>query len=190
MTGLHINVISKFESGGVKAPKRDTIDTLSHFMSLNGIVFTPAGGVDLVTTPTITLKGKDWYCQLLDDVLKSVNDSPEKVFYVENAVDKLSSPAVIDKLKTLKKLGINMRATIRDGDTDLLDDIENYRYIPADQFYNWIKLTYADKIAIQLNSDECLVIKQNELAQTSRNNLELLWMFLEKPTKSTSRVRI
>ena len=189
-TGLHINVISKFESGAVTNPASDTLNTLSQFMQLEGIVFTSNGGVDIARTPTYILEGDRWYCELLDDVLHSLREHENKIFYVENAVDHVSPKIVINKLSELKQAGLTMRATIKEGDTFLLDDINNYRYIPSDKFHNWNKVIYADKVALQLNDTQCMVIKNKALADTSRNSLEILWAHLNAPVESTSNVRI
>jgi DNA-binding XRE family transcriptional regulator len=186
-TGLHMNVISKFENGTVQNPSSDTLKKLILHLTGQGILFTETGGVDLMHVPIVHFKGIRWYEELLDDVLRNLEGAEDKTLYIENADDSVSPDFVKDKIAQLVHAGITMRTTIKEGHKPQGGALDHYRCLPAHKFLNYIRLTYADKVAVQVGTNHCMVIKHSVLSATLRNNIEILWDYLPAPQQELKR---
>lgn len=186
-TGLHMNVISKFENGAVQNPSAETLKKLSLHLTGQGILFTETGGVDLMHVPIAHFKGTRWYEELLDDVLRSLEGAEDKTLYIENADDSVSPDFVKAKIAQLECAGITMRTTIKEGHKPQSGAPDHYRCLPAQKFLNYIRLTYADKVAVQVGANHCMVIKHSILSATLRNNIEILWDYLPTPQQELKR---
>lgn len=185
-SGLATATLTDFENA--KRPSSsETIQKITSALERNGIEFTKTG-VQLIS-PIYRIEGKDWYVDLLQDVL----ESGEKDVIIENVDPGKSPQAVIDKLSSLRSLGVNFRMTAEEGNTYLTLPVACYRWVPKEHFINWVTVIYGDCVAVKTSGANvgCTVIKDKELARTMRNKFNFVWDLL-KPLaiESTAHVRI
>lgn len=116
-------------------------------------------------------------------------ENPELL--VDMADDRLSPPEVVEKYRNLRKEGVKMRQTIKEGNTYMMGPVSEYRWIPEKRFIPWVTLIYGDKVALMLDEDKkCSVTTDHNLANKVRNSFELVWEILQEPNvKSTADVQ-
>lgn len=187
-TGLSKFSIANLE-GGKTSPQKGTIDKIIKSLELAGIEFIE-DGVRLKKDSLIIVDGEGWYLRLLDDVHQSILKQEKRELLIEFADETKSPPEVIEKIKTMRNDGVEMRILICEGNTNIIGPLEEYRCIPVNYFENYVSLIYADKIAVCTEGNmRAVIIKDQLLAKTRRNMFDITWGLLPKPKKSTSQVR-
>jgi len=189
--------IAHIESEKV-SPTVDMMIRIQNALEHEGITFTSYGvekRTDVFTS--YQYKGEDWYLDLLDDVLLTLKNAPEeeKELLVDNGLEEISPPEVIEKKREIIKAGIRVRLFTEQDNTYIMGNLEDYRYIPKEYFFNTTITTFGDKVAIEhgerkdgaIGGTSCTVFHDKYLARMFRNKFNWLWSLSEQPTKTTAR---
>ncbi len=181
---VSLSKISRVESGITKSG-----DSLLHIKKcLEGmnVRFTQSG-VEIVENRLEVIEGEGCYMKLLDDVLITLKNHPDKELLIMFASDKISPPEVNDKYRILRQIGVQMRQLIRDGDTYIMGQLDEYQCIPKEYFTNIVTVVYADKVA-QVNGGETRVTIHidNDLSRRERLVFQYFWDTGSKPKISTA----
>lgn len=180
--------ITNIETGKT-SPNTRTIEKLRATFEDAGLMFTARGGVDMAEQIT-TIKGENWYAQLLDNVINTLAHERHKQLLIEFSDDRKSPPAIVQMYRDMRAAGIKMRQLVEFGNDYLQGPVEEYRWIPKENFKNWVVLVYGDKVAVSIeNESGCVIINDKDLAAAERNKFDLMWSFLPKPTASTADER-
>ncbi len=115
---------------------------------------------------------------------------PAKELLIIFGDDRKSPPAVIDKYRRLRAMGVRMRQLVEAGNEFLHGPIDEYRAVPADHFQNWVSLVYGDKLATSIDGNRGgTIIHDADTARVERLKFDLLWSVLPKPERSVADVR-
>lgn len=177
--------IGNIESGKhVASPQTQT--AIASVFKDAGIEFID-GGVRHAPDAIQILEGEDCYLRLLDDVFHTLKDHRNRELLISCADDRKSPPAVNDAYRRIRKAGIKMRQLVEEGNTYLMGDVSEYRYIPKTHFINRVLVIYGEKAALVLdNESKILIFKDDVMAYVQRNIFDLLWETLPKASKSTA----
>ena len=130
------------------------------------------------------------YLQLLEDAFDHLREIKDPELLIMFADDKVSPPSVNDMYRQMRGAGIKMRQLIEEGNTYIMGELDEYRYVPKGQFLNRVTLIYGDKIANEM-TDPCYgMIRLDPLnAKIQRNTFNILWDTLAQPTHTTAEER-
>ena len=185
--------IARVENNEV-SPNSSTLNKIIHAINQAGVKFTE-NGVETIDYPVFMTSGKtheEAYLELLKDARKHLNDVnvQNKELLIMYSDDQVSSTPVNNVYREMRQNGIRMRQMIKEGNTYLLGHIDEYRYIPKELFINRVTLIYGNRVANETSDVLHGVIREDSLqAEIQRNNFNILWNFLNKPTESTARER-
>jgi transcriptional regulator with XRE-family HTH domain len=118
----------------------------------------------------------DNYEHVLDDALFVLEQGDEILFH--RADDRRSTPAVIEKIEALRKAGIACKSTICGGNTFLLGNASDYRWIPEDYFAGGeVEAIYSDRYVIHVpgDRDEFICIRNATVAEAHRREFYYWW---------------
>jgi len=192
--GITRATVSNIENKSV-APRTGTIERILQVFEKEGVEFIGTRGVELKNNEIITINGDHVFFKLLDDVMATLKgiDKAEALFAC--VADKVSTPVVIENYRNLRKLGISMRSLVREGDTYLMGELEEYRYIPAQFFHNNATIIYGRKFATMILDPEtgedfsAVIIQNPHVAEAQRNLFNLIWSNAKTPHETTAEVR-
>jgi transcriptional regulator with XRE-family HTH domain len=181
----------------VFSPRPDTLAKIIRVFDENGVEFIGERGTALKDDQIVTLNGDNVFFRVLDDVISTLRDSKfksgkEALFACVR--DKLSPPVVVENYRRLRKEKIRMRSLVKEGDTYLMGDIMEYRYLPAAYFTNTPQIIYGDKVATLLYSEgkkrkSALIMRNAQAAAAQRNLFNFIWSVAQKPEKTDATVR-
>jgi transcriptional regulator with XRE-family HTH domain len=181
--------ISEIENEKVM-PKGATLAAIQKFFEIRGVEFKD-GGITPAYKIVQIIEGNDAYLQLLDDVARNLG--PKKELLKFGADERKSPPAVTEKNRELRKAGITMRYLVESGNTHLLGQLHEYRYIPAELFNKAdIKLIYGTRVAYLMswtNVPKVILIDDKFIAEEQTRMFEYIWRHAEPATVSTSDIR-
>lgn len=174
---------------GKHTPTPQTQNAIIEAFEAAGIEFID-GGVRKRQDLIQIIEGKDCYPKLLDDVFYSLKDNPDTELLISCANDKVSPPEVNASYRRIRQAGIKMRQLVEDGNTYLMGELDEYRYLPKEYFINRVLVIYGHKIAVVLDDETKIMILHDEvMAYVQRNIFDLLFQQLAKPTRSTADER-
>lgn len=185
-SGIHAQTIKKIETGDTDNPRSNTLDPIIEAFGRKGVEFID-GGVREKKDKIRILEGQDAYLKLMDEAFHVLRKSiGKKEIIVANADQSLSPNSVIESQNRLLKFGVNMRFTVCEGDEYLLYPLQNYRYIPKDDFLNSLVVIFDDYLAITIRGENKItVIHDDNVAEVFRRQFNKLWNFYKQPTISS-----
>lgn len=189
---IDITALSKFETGTVKSPKQETLYKIKTALESEGIVFTD-DGVRKPDYSTFTVKGDaNGFLQILDDVYQElIVKGRGRELLIYQGDESQCTPEIIEKVRWLKSHNIRIRVMVREGDTDLMDDLDNYRYIPEKYFNSNDECYYGRTVVTASQSRSEWFVMRNEYASQNRKAMfEQIWEKADKPTESTSAIKL
>lgn len=186
-SGVSLPAIRKIEQGDSN-PNTRTQKKITNAFEKSGIIFT-GNGFEYVDNPTVYVEGKtheETYLEVLNDVLEHLTSVKDPELLIMYADDRKSSLAVNDMYRKIRGHGVTMRQLIEDGNTYLLGETDEYRYVPKAHFINRVTLIYGDRIAKTTSDDLKASIKVDPVdAEIQRHTFNMLWSVLQSPTEST-----
>lgn len=185
---IHEATITRIEDDGSDGTPNDrTLRKVYYAFEREGITITDTG---IIETPKMyRFSGEGWFAELLHDVLKS----GETELIIDNADNRKSPKNIIDILMALRVSAVNIRMMVEEGNTYLTLPVACYRWKPKKLFKNWVTVIYGDRVAIKTGGGHvgCTVFHDKDLAQSMKNNFDLLWDLLQPLTvESTADVHI
>lgn len=181
VSGRTINLIENEKQN----PSQDTMLSIEMAFDRAGIVFRP-NGVFVEDRRITVIEGNNCLLKLFDDIGFALQGGGELL--IDGADEKMSPPALIEKVAKLRASGMKMRHMIKSGDRYLRGKPEEYRWIPEKFFVNQAIFIYAETVAIfSLSAQNVLVHRDADLANFLRNKYDLLWEFLEQPDYSEAK---
>jgi transcriptional regulator with XRE-family HTH domain len=187
-SGIHAQTIKKIETGDTDNPRSNTLNPIIEAFNRNGIEFID-GGVREQRNRVRVLEGKDCYLKFLDEIyhtLKNTHKSKEVLFgYADQRV---SSQATIESQLRMRNAGITMKFTVKEGDEYLLYPLNEYRYVPENDFLNSLTVIYDDYVSIlhRLQTPKITIINDAEAAEVYRRQFYSLWNIWNQPTNTVA----
>jgi transcriptional regulator with XRE-family HTH domain len=167
-----------------QTPRPQTLYKIKTALESEGIEFL-RNGVIKREDGIRTITGPNCYIELLEDVEKTLKNLSDKQLLIWCSDDSVSPPEVNEIYRRLRNSGIRMRQLVEEGNSYLMGDLAEYRFIPKEYFINVVKLNYGNKFAI-VNGNESRVIihKDTQASKSHRAIFELLWSVLKQPQLS------
>lgn len=188
--GMSVPGYQNIESGK-GSPNSRTQNKLISCFEEKGIRFT-RDGVELPDNPVIIISGETpekCYLKVLGDVLQRISETKYELL-ISHADDKVSPPAVNDMYRTIRSQGINMRQLVEEGNTYLMGDINEYRYIPKKYFINRVTVIYGDSVAVMTGGENFATVTRDPVnAEMRRLSYNYMWDTCDQPTESTADER-
>lgn len=172
------------------APQQDTYDKVLGALELAGIEFLEDGvRKPPVKSLIIDKSDPNWFFEFLDDVILTLEDDQNPELIIYGVDDSLTKPQAIDRFRELRRMNVRMRFFIKEGNTFMRGDESEYRYIPDNLFLNYNTFVYGNKVLHDMEG-YCLLVINQELADSERNKLNVLWETCNSVTeRSTADVR-
>ncbi len=169
-------------------PKVDTLLAIQAAFEKGGVEFTDGPGVKLNSTPlkTYVWEGDDSLLRLTHDIFETLNGT-DCTLMIAGVEEKKYKGAAGDRvLKEIeKRLKHNIKTQILscEGDTNFIEPVQHYRWLPKEFFPRTPSYVYGDKYAIFLwgPPKKVVVIENAEIAQSYREQFEALWDVSKKP---------
>jgi len=190
--GLGIVTLRDIENEKV-SPRERTLSRINMALAKAGIEVT-ADGVREKREKAIVLDSENWFLDALDAImLEASNNVPrhKRELLVWYSDDRLSPPEVIDRYRAMRAAGITMRQIVEQGNTYLMGDVAEYRWVPKEDFENNVTLIFGGLVILDAKSEPASGVLINDMAAADqqRRIFNLLWKVLPKPEESLADVR-
>ncbi|MEM7651064.1 MAG: helix-turn-helix transcriptional regulator [Pseudomonadota bacterium] len=162
--------------------KADTLEAVQKAFEKAGVEFISGPGVRLKSTilKTEIFEGSDSLLRLLRDVFQTLNGTESELLISgidENLYKNIGGQRVVKEIEKRIKHGIKTKLLSCEGDTNFLEPIEHYRWIPKEFFSTTPSYIYGDKYAILLwgPPQKVVVIENSEIADSFRKQFLSFW---------------
>jgi transcriptional regulator with XRE-family HTH domain len=172
--GMHKQTISNFEAER-STPSNTSLELMMRTLENGGVEFGLDNGVSLPSVKHMKLDQPGWFVELLDDVIFSLKNEDQKELLIYGGDNRVYTPEVVEKLRELRKGGVQMREMVCQGNSYLMGPEEEYRWIPKKRFKNFNTIIYANKVCLDFRSWAGILIVNKGWAETERNKFEMLW---------------
>ena len=147
------------------------------------------GGARINQKIVTIIEGDDCYLRLLDDAYNTLSSSHGE-FLRSGANERKSSSVILEKQQAMRNLNIPMRSLIKNGDTFVRGNLDEYRWVD-DQLYveSDVKVIYGNKVAYFVkwnDSFRAIVIDDAHIAEENRRIFNYIWSISKKPSHSES----
>ena len=192
--GLSSETILKSERGN-SDPHPDTMTKIIKTFAEAGIEFIGERGVAQKEDQFSTIVGENIFFRLLGDVIATLKNTPNPEALFLCVDDSVSPPVVVENYRELRRAGIAMRSLVKEGDTNLMGKLEEYRYLPKNYYHNNATVIYGNKFATMVLDEKtgkdvaAVIINNPHIAAAQRNLFNFIWSATQKPTTSTARVK-
>jgi transcriptional regulator with XRE-family HTH domain len=163
--------------------RKETLELIRDAFEQNGIEFLPGTGVRLRNDIIAVHDGKKATIALLDNIYAHVQPAAERevcIIGLDEAfsIDTDGRQILARHLERLAAAGIKERILICEGDMQVLNLHECYRWLPRQYFSRNAPIyIYGDRVAIHSGSlkRRTIIIEARQLAQHMRMLFSLLW---------------
>lgn len=175
----------------LRTVKDDIRSSITQAFSENNIEFIE-GGARINQKIIEIYEGETCYVRLMDDAYLDLVSSKGEILF--SGADETRSPQlIINKFNVMREEGIKMRSLIKDGDTFLMGNLDEYRWMDDDLFVaSDVKAIFGNKTAYLMtwgNTPRVVIVKDKNIAEENRRLFEYVWKTSSKPPKSTAAVR-
>lgn len=163
--------------------RKETLAQVQDAFDLNGIEFLPGHGVRMKSDIVAVHDGKLATTALLDDIYVHAQTAAEREVCIIGVDETFSVETdgmlvLANHIERLRRVGVQERLLICEGDTRFLNEPSCYRWLPHAYFTRNAPIyIYGDRIAIHSGSlkRRTIIIEARPLAQHMRMLFALLW---------------
>ncbi len=139
------------------------------------------------------IEGEDCALKLLDKAHNLLRDKRGEEILYYGASQERSSNEIIKKSIEIKEAGLTSRFLIKSNDTNIMEDIIQYRWMPDKLWLDSdAKTIFGDIVAYVITwqvNPKILILKDKRLADAERKIFNFVWDISAKPTHSSSKIR-
>lgn len=172
-------------------PRSSTLKTIQSFFEHRGIRFTETGGIEPAHNYVTVYEGKNCYFNLLLDIHESMKRTKGRML-CSGSDERRSSDEVVEQLRKMRRDGITMRSLIAPGNTFIMGNLEEYRWMPEGLFIDGdVKVIYDDCVAYLVSwaeTPKVIIIQDKNIAEEATRHFDFIWAHSERPTESTSKI--
>lgn len=185
------NTLHRFENE-ISLPEERTVQKILAVLGHAGVELVGTKGVILRDEAIETLTGDHVFVRVLEDAIATLKDAEDPEALFACVCDQVSPQEVIAQYNRLRAQGIRMRSLIKEGDTHLLGNLNEYRCIPNQFFHNNAMVIYGNRVATMIldpltgGDAGAVIIKNTHAAAAQRNLFELIWSNLKAPVTTTA----
>jgi DNA-binding XRE family transcriptional regulator len=171
-------------------PKAAILEKLQSFYEIRGLEFTSDGGIKKSHNLVKIYEGSDCYIRLLDDAHRILANKKGEICF-SGSDETRSPPQIIKKFREMRADGIRMRSLIKNGDTFIMGNIDEYRWMDDEIFIDAdVKIIFADYVAYLvswLDTSRVIIIVDPSIAQENKRIFDYIWKNSKTPTHSTAK---
>ena len=169
-------------------PKKETLDAIQRSLEAAGIEFIEGPGVKLTSSvlKTVVFEGSDSVIRLLHDIFSTLNGT-EKELMISGVMEehylKIGGEKVVAEIQKRIKHNIKTKLLSCEGDTNFIEPIEHYRWVPSQFFSKTPTYIYDNKYAILLwgPPQKIVLIENSEVAECFRQQFLAQWEAAKTP---------
>ena len=170
-------------------PRANTLNSIELYFQTCGIRLTAAGGIEPDHNFVTVYEGADCYMQFINSAQEILAAKKGEILF-SGSDETRSPPEIIEKFNEMRSQGIKMRSLIKYGDTHIMGNLDEYRWMPETLFVDGdVKAVFADRVGYLVSwatTPKVIVIQDSSITQEARRTFEFIWNSSEKPDKSTS----
>lgn len=186
-SGIAVSTIRRIETGS--GISKSTLSKALKTFQKAGIFFLETGGFRVSQDFFQILEGEGCYLDLLDDIHETLKGQSEPALFV-GVDEKKSSQAIIQKRKEMIKDGVQSKYLIEEGNSYILGDLKDYRWI-GDDFLRMSDVTaiYGNKLAFVSNNNlkKIIVINDKDITESHRKTFDRVWETAQNPPYTTAK---
>ncbi len=163
-------------------PRVETMASIQKALERAGVEFTDGSGVKLRTSAlkTVVFEGEDALIRLYHDIFSTLLGTGQEVLISGIDEEKyrfLGGARVLDEIEKRLKHNIPDRILIKEGDTNFIEPVSHYRWVPEAFFPTVPTYIYDNKYAIFLwgPPQKVVLIENAEIAESFRQQFLGLW---------------
>ncbi len=192
--GMHIQTISAFEHE-TGTPTKSTLGKIQLAFENEGIEFSRDNGLRKREDLIIKYEDDDpheCFNKFFLDACKTVKDTNSEIL-CSGGDERRANNETIKLYGDAVNSGIKIRWLIEDGNTSVMGDLDNYRWMPNKIFVNTdVKIIYNDCTAYIMswrNRAKVIVIKDKHIAEEARKHFNYVWDNSKPVSHSTSKIK-
>lgn len=169
-------------------PKVETIASIQKALEKAGVEFTDGPGVKLrsAVLKTQVFEGEDSLIRLVHDIFETLVGTDKELMISgieEEKYKKLGGENIKALVDKRVKHGIKTKLLSCEGDTNFLEPIEHYRWVPKELFSKTPYYVYDNKYAIFLwgPPKKVVLIENAEIAESFRQQFLAHWAIAKPP---------
>lgn len=169
--------------------KASTLQTIELFFQTRGIRLTEAGGIEPAHNYVTVYEGDNCYMDFLNDAQEVLSIINGEILF-SGSDERRSPPEIVEKFREMRKEGIKMRSLIEGGNTHIMGELDEYRFMPEGLFVDGdVKTVYADRVAYLVSwadTPKVIMIQDKTIAMEALRHFNYVWDQSETPTETTS----
>lgn len=172
----------------ISNPKLATLDAIQKALEKAGVAFTEGPGVKLKSEvlKTQIFEGEDSLLRLIRDIFETLYGTDKELMISgieEEKYKNLADPRILKEVDKRIKHGIKTKLLSCEGDTNFLEPIEHYKWLPKKFFPLTPYYIYDNKYAIFLwgPPKKVVLIENAEIAEIYRQQFLALWEVATRP---------
>lgn len=166
----------------ISNPKMDTMNAIQRALEAAGVEFTEGPGVKLRSSvlKTSVWEGEDSLFRLVNDIFETLVGTGKELMIAgvdESKYKELGGDRILKEIEKRLKHNIGTKLLTREGDTNFIEPIEHYRWVPAQFFSKTPYYIYDNKYAIFLwgPPKKVVLIENEEIAASYREQFLAHW---------------
>lgn len=172
-------------------PRASTLNSMELYFQSCGIRLTAAGGIEPNHSFVTVYEGADCYGQFINSAKEILSAKKGEILF-SGSDEKRSPPEIIAKFNGMRAHGIRMRSLIKFGDTHIMGNLDEYRWMPETLFVDGdVKVIFSDRVGYLVSwadTPKVIVIQDATIAKEAKRVFEFIWKLSETPDKSTSEI--
>lgn len=188
-TSISATSIGSIENGQT-TPRESTLATIRKILENNGIEFVE-NGVRQVQKTLQVYEGDDCYIKVLDLAYLTLSKTKGEIMF-SGADEKRSPPAIVEKLRAMRRSNIKMRSLIREGDDFIMGKPSEYRWMNESLFIDTdVKVVFSNFVVYFASWQEvkkAIVIQDENIAGENRRMFDYIWDHADGPKKTSATV--
>ncbi len=173
-------------------PRAETLALIQNACEDKGLEFITRGVRERDDILTV-YEGADCALSFLDNVEKSLRNSENKEILYYAADQSRSTEDSMKRFISMKDSGITSRYLIKNGDTHIMEDLSQYRWMPDKLWLDSdTKVIFAETVAYAITwqaQPKIIMLKDKRIAMAEKNIFDFVWEISAKPTHSTAQMR-
>ncbi len=173
-------------------PRAETLALIQNACEDKGLEFITRGVRERDDILTV-YEGADCALSFLDNVEKSLRNSENKEILYYAADQSRSTEDSMKRFISMKDSGITSRYLIKDGDSHIMVDLSQYRWMPDKLWLDSdTKVIFAETVAYAITwqaQPKIIMLKDKRIAMAEKNIFDFVWEISAKPTHSTAQMR-
>lgn len=172
-------------------PRAKTLNSIEIYFQTCGLRLTESGGIEPNHNYVTVYEGNDCYMDFINSAQEILAKTKGEILF-SGSDERRSPPEIVEKFNELRAQNITMRSLIEPGNTYIMGNLEEYRWMPEGLFVDGdVKAIFSDRVGYLVsweNIPKVIVIQDSTIAKEARRTFNYIWDRSETPSTSTSDI--